>query len=60
MRLILQSNCADSGAIVQVWSERPLSSLDVDQLMHELRLLERQAQRREAVTVATALPGGSS
>lgn len=47
MTLQLQANCADSGAIVQIWSDKPLSSWDVEELKLELDLLLRQAKRRE-------------
>ncbi len=54
--LILQSNLPDSGAIVQVWSDRPLSSWDIDQLMRELELRMQQAARRERAAPAQEEP----
>ncbi len=56
MNLILQSNLPDSGAIVQVWSDRPLSSWDIDQLMRELELQMQQAARRERAAPAQEAP----
>ena len=47
-KLILQSNLPDSGAIIQVWSDKPLSVADVQDAIEEFQLLLRQAQRREA------------
>jgi len=54
MKLLYQSNLPDSGAVLQIWSDEPLSAWDSEAIIRDAQLLLRQAQRREAKQAAEA------